>query len=133
MVGGIFDKALSSVFPASGSVVGNAANVIGGAMLSSGQPGALNQIMQAKSDIGRTSIMSNSLNSAANGMSSNFGLVGDVANSVFNAGQPSQAGSTRDFGTLVRRMTTSNGAKPTPLESLATMVTKQNAKGSTKA
>ena len=31
-VGGIFDKALSSVFPASGNTVGNAANVMGGAL-----------------------------------------------------------------------------------------------------
>ena len=141
-VGGIFDKALSTVFPASGNTVGNAANVMGGALsrmtdgaISPGQAaGALNQIMQAKADVGNTSIMSSALNVAANGIASATGLVGDVVKSVFNAGGGTpQQNSTKDFGTLINRMTTSNSAKPTPLEGFVTMVTKQDAKGSTVA
>ena len=140
-VGGIFDKALSAVFPASGNTVGNAANVMGGALsrmtdgaISRGQAaGALNQIMQAKADVGNTSIMSSALNVAANGIASATGLVGDVAKSVIDAGGAIVGQSTKDFGTLINRMTTSNSAKPTPLEGFVTMVTKQDAKGSTVA
>ena len=89
--------------------------------------------MQAKVDVGNTSIMSTALNTAANGIASATGLVGDVMKSVFNAGGGSSDGSTKDFGTLINRMTTSNSAKPTPLEGFVTMVTKQDAKGSTVA
>ena len=92
-------------------------------------------MMQAKTAVGNTSIMSTELNTAANVIASSTGLVGDVANSVFNADGAGavQGNSTNDFGTLISRMTTSNSAKPTPLESFVTMVTKQDAKGSTKA
>ena len=90
--------------------------------------------MQAKADVGSTSIMSTALNTAANGIASATGMVGDIVKSVFNAGGGEvQGSSTNDFGTLINRMTTSNSAKPTPLESFVTMVTKQDAKGSTKA
>lgn len=80
--------------------------------------------------------MSTALNTAANAIASSTGLVGDVAKSVFNAGSgatPQGNQTTGNFGTLINRMTTSNSAKPTPLEGFVTMVTKQNANGSTRA
>jgi hypothetical protein len=141
-VGGIFDKALSVVFPASGNTIGQAGNVIGGALsrLTDGAvgpvqvTGALRQMTQAKGDVGNTSIMATALNSAAAGIASSTGVVGDVARSVFNAGGGhAQGDSTGDFGALITRMTTSNSAKPTPLEGFVSLVTKQDAKGSTKA
>ena len=96
--------------------------------------GALQQMIQAKNDVGNTSIMATALNSASVGIASSTGVVGDLARSVFNAGGGYvQGGSTMDFGALITRMTTSNSAKPTPLEGFVSMVTKQDAKGSTTA
>lgn len=78
--------------------------------------------------------MSTALNTAAYGIASSTGMVGDVMKSVHNAGVGTQqTNSSNDFGALINRMTTSNSAKPTPLEGFVTMVTKQDAKGSTKA
>lgn len=88
---------------------------------------------QAKGDVGNTSIMSKALNSAAVGIASSTGVVGDVARSVFNVGSQVQGDSAASFGALMIRMTTSNSAKPTPLEGFVGMVTKQDAKGSTMA
>jgi len=87
--------------------------------------------MQAKSDVGNTSVMSQALNTAASGIASATSVVGDVAKSVFDAGSGVLQQSTSSFGSLIGRMTTSNSAKPTPLESFVGMITKQNAKGST--
>ena len=130
------------MFPASGNTIGQAGNVIGGALsrLTDGAvgpvqvTGALRQMTQAKGDVGNTSVMATALNSAAAGIASSTGIVGDVARSVFNAGGGhAQGDSTGDFGALITRMTTSNSAKPTPLEGFVSMVTKQDAKGSTTA
>lgn len=136
----MFDKCLSAAFPSSGNIIGNAGNVIGGALskVTGGTvgpvqvTGALRQMAYAKSDVGSTSTMATALNAAAAGIYSSTGVVGDVARSVFNSGGGhAQGDATGDFGQLVTRMMTSNSAKPTPLESYVGMVTKQNAKGST--
>lgn len=141
-MGGIFDKALSCAFPCSGNMIGNAGNLIGGALskMTGGAigpvqvTGAMRQMVYAKGDVGNNSIMGTALSAAATGISSSTGVVGDVARSVFNAGGGHSIGnSTGDFGALINRMTSSPGAKPTPLESFVGMVTKQNAKGSTMA
>lgn len=140
MVGGVFDKALSCAFPGCGNTIGNAGNIIGGALskMTGGAitpvqvTGAMRQMVYAKGEVGNTSVMATALNSAAARIASSTGVVGDVARSVFNAGGGHVSGnSTRDFGALISRMTTSPSAKPTPLESFVGMVTKQNAKGST--
>ena len=81
------------MFPYPGHSVENSANVIGGALsrMTDGEAnsvqvsGAMNQIMQAKDEIGNTSIMAADLNIAANGIASATALVGDVVKSVFNA------------------------------------------------
>ena len=124
------------MFPASGNTIGQAGNVIGGALskITGGAvglvqvTGALRQMTQAKGDVGNTSVMATALNSAAAGIASSTGIVGDVA-----SGGHAQGDSTGDFGALITRMTTSNSAKPTPLEGFVSMVTKQDAKGSTTA
>lgn len=140
MVGGVFDKALSCAFPGCGNTIGNAGNLIGGALskMTGGAitpvqvTGAMSQMVYAKGEVGNTSVMATALNSAAARIASSTGVVGDVARSVFNAGGGHASGnSTGDFGALISRMTTSPSAKPTPLESFVGMVTKQNAKGST--
>jgi ABC-type transporter Mla subunit MlaD len=140
-VGGVFDKALSSVFPAAGHLVGNAANVMGGVLsqLTNGAisganavTGGLNQVLQGKAAIGTTTIMAGALNAASSGIYAATDLVGGIMQSV-SAASSAVAQTTEDFGTLIRRMTTSNSAKPTPLEGFVTMVTKQDAKGSTAA
>lgn len=140
MVGGVFDKALSCAFPGCGNTIGNAGNLIGGALskMTGGAitpvqvTGAMRQMVYAKGEVGNTSVMATALNSAAARIASSTGVVGDVARSVFNAGGGHASGnSTRDFGALISRMTTSPSAKPTPLESFVGMVTKQNANGST--
>lgn len=43
-------------------------------------------MVQAKANIGNTSIMSGALNTAATGIASATGLVGGIAKSVVNAG-----------------------------------------------
>ena len=89
-------------------------------------------MVYAKGEVGNTSMMGTALNAAAAGIASSTGIVGDVARSVFNAGGGHYVGNaTGDFGALINRMTTSNSAKPTPMESFVGRVTKQNAKGST--
>ena len=140
LVGGVFNKCLSAAFPSCGNIVGQAGNLIGGALSKvtggvvgpSQVTGALRQMTYAKSNVGSTSTMATALNAAAAGIYSSTGIVGDVARSVLNAGGGhAQGDATGDFGQLVNRMVTSNSAKPTPLESFVGMVTKQNAKGST--
>ena len=139
-VGGILDKAMSCAFPSCGNTIGHAGNIIGGALsrMTDGAvgpvqvTGAMRQMVYAKGEVGNTSVMGTALNAAAVGIASSTGIVGDVARSVFNAGGGHYTGNaTGDFGALINRMTTSNSAKPTPMESFVGMVTKQNAKGST--
>ena len=139
-IGGVFDKALSCAFPGCGNTIGNAGNLIGGALskMTGGAvgpvqvTGAMRQMVYAKGEVGNTSVMATALNAAATGIASSTGVVGDVARSVFNAGGGHATGnSTGDFGALINRMTSSPSAKPTPLESFVGMVTNQNAKGST--
>lgn len=141
-VGGVFDKALSCAFPGCGNTIGNAGNLIGGALskMTGGAvgpvqvTGAMRQMVYAKGEVGNTSMMATALNAAATGIASSTGVVGDVARSVFNAGGGHAMGnSTGDFGALVSRMTSSPSAKPTPLESFVGMVTKQDANGSSMA
>ena len=74
-MGGVFDKCLSAAFPSSGNIIGNAGNVIGGALskVTGGTvgpvqvTGALRQMAYAKSDVGSTSTMATALNAAAAG------------------------------------------------------------------
>lgn len=77
--------------------------------------------------------MTSALNSAASGISSTIGLVGDVASSVTKAAGGVAGAAVGELGSLVNRMTSSSGNKPTPIESYVGMVTKQSTKGMTMA
>ena len=78
--------------------------------------------------------MAQFLNQAAVSIASSTDIVGEVVESVFKVNEASiRENPTTDFSNLVVRMMVFSGAKPTPLECFVGLVTKQNAKGSTKA
>lgn len=77
--------------------------------------------------------MTSALNTAASGISSSIGLVGDVASSVVKASGGVAGAAIGTLGQLVDRMTTSSGNKPTPVETYVGMVTKHSTKGMTMA
>lgn len=77
--------------------------------------------------------MTSALNTAAAGISSSIGLVGDVATSVVKASGGVAGQAIGELGRLVDRMTTSSGSKPTPVETYVGMVTKHSTKGMTMA
>ena len=72
-----------------------------------------------------TSIMSSALTGASSTIASSIGGVGDLASKVIGFTGEGLGG----LGGLMQRMTSSPSAKPTPVESYVSMVTKHDATG----
>ena len=90
--------------------------------------GVLNQVERASQETKKVGLATSALNLAKDGIEGTFGLVGEVTGTV-TKGTLGIAGDVfGGFGKLVKRMTTSTGNKPTPVESYVGMVTKENPK-----
>lgn len=154
-LGGVLDKSLSTAFSLVGNTVGQAGNVMGGALQGiskvadqaftktvgkakqSSQPqtegvatsivkGALNQVQAATDKVRKSGVMTESLNAAKKTIAGGIDLVGDVTDSVVKAASGLTGQTIGEFGKLVGRMTTPVGNKPTPIENYVDMVTKDN-------
>ena len=141
MVGGTMLKCLSSSYPEAGKMVGQAANMMGGTLPLIGnvnQPnpgvdtvtqqliaGGLQQIERSKDMVGKSATMANVLNGAAYGIAGQMGPLGNMAQAMM--GVPGGPGATT--AALIQRTMTTTTAKPTPIETYTSMVTKQKATG----
>ena len=84
--------------------------------------------MQAKAEVQNTSVMAKALNGAQNLISTSVNGVGRLASKVLSiTGQ-----GLGQLGGLVERMTKSSSDKPTPLETYAGLVSKQDMNGTTR-
>lgn len=83
------------------------------------------QTTQAKNEVQNTSTMASALSGASNIISSSIGGVGDLASKVLGL----TGSGIGELGGLIQRMTNSPSAKPTPVESYVSMVTKHDATG----
>lgn len=100
ILGGILNNGMSPAFSSAGNMVGQAGNVLAGALskiLGDGSAsslvgvtsnvvqGALGQMQNATNAIRQTGVMAKSLNAASSGIAQGLGMVGQVASSVINA------------------------------------------------
>lgn len=133
--GGVLNKGLSSSFVFVGDQLNSASQMISGAMKKVDGVGETNetvsvgvarQISYGAQIVGDVKQMNNTLNKALIDIHQKIGTVGKIATSVLKTGY-----DVGEFGALVRRMSESNGSRPTPIEDVVGMITKRNTTGAT--